>query len=135
MQRGIPRHRMETTGIGAHRDMAASSRRYHTAEHIEQSRLNPGDVERARADATRIAAYLRERYGADVHGIGSLFEGLRPFTSKSDIDLVVRGLPRNRFFGILGEIDALSRFEVNIIPWEDANDLVREIVARDGVPL
>jgi predicted nucleotidyltransferase len=115
--------------------MAGSSTRYHTADHIERRRLTPGAAEGARADAARIAAFRREHNGAEVLGIGSLFEGLRPFTSTSDIDLVVRGLPRNRFLGILAEIDALSRFEVNIIPWEDANNLAREIVARDGVPL
>lgn len=115
--------------------MATPGRRYHTVELIERDRLASGDVELARADASRIAAYLRDRYGAEVHGIGSLFEDLRPFTQRSDIDLVVRGLPRGRFFGILGEIDALSRFEVNLIPWEDANDLVREIVAQHGVRL
>ena len=115
--------------------MTMPTKRYHTAARIEEERLAPGDEKAARADAARIASHLRKRYGARSHGIGSLFEDLRPFRSNSDIDLVVRGLPKPEFFHILAEIDGMTDFEVNIIPWEDANSLVRDIVSRSGVPL
>lgn len=98
-------------------------------------RLQAGDAERALADARRIADYLKNTYGARVFGIGSLFERGRRFTPRSDIDLVVRGLPDGVYFKASVEASRLSGFRLDLIPWEDANALVREIVAEAGKEL
>jgi hypothetical protein len=103
--------------------------------HLRRTRFAPGDAAAARRDAERIAGHLKKRYGAEVWGIGSLFEKLRPFRIDSDIDLVARGIPRDRFFDAVAEVESLTRWDVDLIPWEDAHDLVREIVREAGVPL
>jgi hypothetical protein len=115
--------------------MNDTGKKYDPVSFIERNRFAPGDIDKARADAVRIARYLKDRYGASVFGVGSAFEEIRPFTRTSDIDLVARGLPAKRFFQILAEIDPMSDFEVNLIPWEDTNRLLREIVAEHGVEL
>ena len=67
-------------------------------------------------------------------GIGSLFDPARPFLERSDIDLVVSGLPKGKYFAALSEAADLTRFHLDLIPLEDANDLLRER-ARRGVRL
>ncbi len=86
-------------------------------------------------EAKAIACFLTENYGARVYGIGSLFEPDRSFSPSSDIDLVVMGLPKGKFFSISAEAGQLTRFNLDIIPYEDANDLVRETVRDKGVLL
>ena len=61
--------------------------------HLRKTRLAPGDRQKAVRDAKRIADYLADEYGAEVWGIGSLFEELRPFRQRSDIDLAASGIP------------------------------------------
>ena len=103
--------------------------------HLARTRFAPGDVSSARRDAENIARFLKDRYGAEVWGIGSLFEELHPFRKGSDIDLVVRGLPTDTFFEILAEVENQTEVPVDLIPWEEANNLVREIVRVSGVRL
>jgi hypothetical protein len=103
--------------------------------HLRRTRFAAGDAPAALVDAERVAAVLKERFGAEVWGIGSLFEHIRPFRKGSDIDLVVKGIPKDRFFEALAEAAKSTSFAVDLIPWEDANELVREIVRDAGVRL
>ena len=107
---------------------------YRTVEYLDRALTKRGEAAVARADAERIAAYLGDRYQAEVIGIGSLFEPGRRFLERSDIDLVVSGLPKRKYFAALSEAAKLTRFHLDLIPLEDANDLVRER-ARRGVRL
>ena len=104
-------------------------------DHLNKTRFAAGDRDRAIVDAKRIAAFVKEICGAEVFGVGSLFESPRPFTVNSDIDLVVKGVPEDEFFRISAKVDAMSSFEVNLIPWESANALMIEIVESGGVKL
>ncbi|MBI5097119.1 MAG: nucleotidyltransferase domain-containing protein [Nitrospirae bacterium] len=86
-------------------------------------------------DAAQIAGYLRERYGCEeIYLIGSILEEDR-FSEKSDIDLVVRGLPKERYFHILAEIRDITDFSIDIIPYEDANKLIIDTVEKEGKQL
>ena len=100
--------------------------------HLGRTRFSLGDAAGARRDAESIARFLKERYGAEVWGIGSLFEEFRPFRKDSDIDLVAKGIPADRYFEILAEVEDQTSFSVDLIPWEEANDLIREIVFTSG---
>lgn len=104
-------------------------------EHLRNTRFAPGDRDRALSDARRIADFLRTTYDAQVIGIGSLFESPRRFRRDSDIDLVVKNLAPQVFFCACEEADALSDFDVELIPWETANELIRSIVEKRGVHL
>ena len=103
--------------------------------HLRRTRFAPGDRDKALADARRIAVHLKSEYGAEVFGVGSLFESPRPFTRKSDIDLVVKGVPPEQFIRVSADMDGMSQFEINLIPWETANKLMREITETGGVKL
>jgi len=89
--------------------------------------------ERAMGDAKKIAHFLRENYRCgDVYIVGSLLDKER-FSVGSDIDLVVKGLPKQKYFSMVAEIRDITRFPVDIIPYEDANNLMRETVEKEGV--
>ena len=103
--------------------------------HLHRTRFAPGDVAGARRDAQRIAAYLQDAFGAEVWGIGSVFEALRDFRTGSDIDLVAKGIPAARFLDALATAEGMTTFDLDLIPWERANELVREIVRESGVRL
>lgn len=108
---------------------------YRTVEYLNRALSGRVEAAAARADAERIAAYLRDTYQASVIGIGSLFEAGRPFLERSDIDLVVSGIPKEEYIAALSEAADLTRFHLDLIPLEDANDLIRETAARQGVRL
>lgn len=95
----------------------------------------PGDREKALKDTRRIADYLRTTYGAEVYGIGSLFRTDKPFTENSDIDLVVKGLPLDRFFPILVTIDQMTHFTLDITPYEAAKPYMQQLADEEGVRL
>ena len=79
--------------------MIAGSK-YRTIEYLEARRGDESAKRTALADAHRIAEYLIDQCEATVFGIGSLFESGRVFGPHSDIDLVVEGIPPERFFSI-----------------------------------
>ncbi len=87
---------------------------------------------KALVDAAKIAGYLRERYGCEeIYLIGSILEK-EQFSEKSDIDLVIKGLPKDRYFYILAEVRDITDFPIDIIPYEDASELIRNIVKKEG---
>jgi len=86
-------------------------------------------------EARRIARFLSEIAGVSkVVGIGSAFDPER-FSQRSDIDMVVFGLPPNAYFSTLGQIMAMTKFEVDLIPYESATALLKQRVAEEGVQL
>jgi predicted nucleotidyltransferase len=103
--------------------------------HIRRTRFAPGDRENAQADARRIADFLREQGASRVVGIGSAFAPNRRFTKRSDIDLVVEGLPPRRFFRALAEAADTTAFALDLTPAESATDYMRQAVDEEGVDL
>ena len=103
--------------------------------YLAARRNDPGRKRKAQEEARAVARFLSESYGARVYGIGSLFDLDRSFSGKSDIDLVVMGLPKEKFFSICADAGQLTQFQVDIIPYEDANELIRETVKEKGVLL
>lgn len=108
-------------------------KRYALIKHLDSQLPRRGDIEKAKNDAGKIAEYLKNTYDAEkVYGVGSLFLPERGFTEKSDIDLVVKGLPSSRFFSIINEVNEMSSFEIELIPWEDANAYLRDQAEKEG---
>jgi len=100
---------------------------------LRRTRFSPAGRDRARADAETIAEYLERRYGAQVYGIGSVFCSSSRFHEKSDIDLVVAGLPPDEFFQAAAHAASLTRFPLDLVPMESATPLLRERVVQEGV--
>ena|SRR3990167_1842911 len=89
--------------------------------------------EMAANDAKKIACFLKKNYRCgDVYLIGSLLDRER-FSAGSDIDLVVKGLPKQKYFSMLAEIRDMTQFSVDVIPYEDANRFMREAVEKEGM--
>jgi hypothetical protein len=108
---------------------------YNPKKYLAQRRNNPELRQKALADAAKIASFLFQRCGAKVYGIGSAFEGDRDFSIHSDIDLVAEGIPARIFVLLSAEAAFLTDFHLDLIPYENANELLRETVQARGVPL
>jgi len=63
-----------------------------------------------RRDVERIDRSLKGSAGAEVFGIGSLFEESSPFCKCSDIDLAARGIPADMFFRSWPRVKRNPRF-------------------------
>jgi predicted nucleotidyltransferase len=105
---------------------------YKLKEHLHRQLFREDLRAKAKADVIKIAEYLKTRYAAEVFGIGSVFEEDRPYGPRSDIDLVVKGLPESRYFHILGEVSDMTNFHVDLIPYESANELIIEQTELEG---
>ena len=102
---------------------------------LRATHFESGDRERALADARRIVAHLRNEGATRVVGIGSAFETTRPFTDRSDIDLVAEGIDPRRFFAVYASAARLTDFNLDLMPLETLAAAFREIVDRYGVEL
>jgi predicted nucleotidyltransferase len=94
-------------------------------------------AQEAASAAQKCAQVLYENYGArKVYLFGSLNEPER-FHDKSDIDLVVDGLPPRLYFKALAELWRLlpPGMQLDLIPFEDAASELRERVVKEGVTL
>ena len=93
--------------------------------------------QRAITAAQRCARLLYENYGVTkVYLFGSLRDP-NTFHEKSDIDLVVEGLPPHLYFKALAELwrQLPPGIELDLIPFEDADPELRERVLKEGVTL
>lgn len=86
--------------------------------------------------ARRAARLLHKRY--DVHRIvvfGSLVHEGR-FTSRSDVDLAVWGIPWPDYLHALGEVlDLDPEIEVNLVDIASCRPAIREAIEQEGVDL
>ena len=91
----------------------------------------------ATAAVDRCAHLLYEKYGVHkVYLIGSLTNP-EVFHDKSDIDLVVEGLPTHLYFKALADLwrELPAGLELDLIPFEDADSELRKRVLEKGVEL
>ena len=83
--------------------------------------------------ARECSSFLKKKYNVKrVYIIGSLVNGF--FHHRSDIDLVVEGLPAEFYIKALTELYDLlpPGMELNLIPFEDAFDSLKEKTLREG---
>ena len=85
--------------------------------------------------ARRIATLLRARYDAtQVVAFGSIVYPER-FDERSDIDLAVAGIPAEFFFRAWASAGADCAFSLDLVDLRDCSPALRELIAREGVPL
>jgi predicted nucleotidyltransferase len=82
-------------------------------------------MDRARRAATHLYAHGASR----VWLFGSLAIG-RPQDERSDIDLAVEGLPPDRYYRLLSELDQLVQCPVDLVEWETASPILRQQIER-----
>lgn len=85
--------------------------------------------------ARRIATLLRDRYHAtQVTAFGSLVHP-EHFDERSDIDLAVAGISSGAFFGAWAAAGIDCAFSLDLVDLGDCAPALRELIAREGVPL
>ncbi len=110
-------------------------RRADLLDHLRRTHFESGDRDLAVVHAERIARFLRASGALRVVGIGSAFDRTRPFTHRSDIDLVVSGIDPGRFYAVSAEAAALTRFRLEVTPMESATPALMRVVHGEGVEL
>jgi len=83
--------------------------------------------------ARECTSFLEKNYNVKrVYIIGSLVKG--KFHDRSDIDLVVEGLPSALYIDALTDLYdlLLPGMELNLIPFEDAFDSLKKRTIREG---
>ena len=74
-----------------------------------------------RPDIDRAIRILRQGGCTEVHLFGSIAEGRE--TSRSDIDLAVRGCPPEKFFALLGELMVELEHAVDLVDLDADKEL------------
>ncbi|HLF01400.1 MAG TPA: nucleotidyltransferase domain-containing protein [Anaerolineales bacterium] len=90
-------------------------------------------VEKARAEAKRLAQILADDYSVErVYLFGSFAWGnkVRP---DSDIDLAVEGLPPHQFLKAYGRLERATRYAFDLVPLEKARPRLREQILKWGM--
>ena len=103
--------------------------------HIRATHFESGDRDRAEEDARRIARFLKRSGARSVVGIGSAFDRTRPFTHRSDIDLVAHGIPPGRFYAVSAEAAAMTGFALDLTAGETAAPALLAAVREQGTEL
>ena len=89
--------------------------------------------EKSQKSVQKCVAHLKNKYNVKrIFIIGSLITGF--IHERSDIDLVVEGLPTELYMKALTELwDLLpSDIELNLIPFEDAFESLKERALKEG---
>ena len=119
--------------MGTSEDYVAGWRRRLSADKVRRNMR----VQEALSAAQKCAQVLYGNYGVrKVYLFGSLNEPER-FHDRSDIDLVVDGLPPHLYFKALAELWRLlpPGMELDLILFEDADSELHERVIKEGVTL
>ncbi len=92
--------------------------------------------ESAWAVARQAAILLKEQFGATrVFAFGSLVHGAW-FHARSDIDLMVVGIPPEKFWQAWAALDQISSgFEVELVSENELTDSLRTVIQQEGVDL
>lgn len=104
-------------------------------DHLRATHFESGDRERALADARRIAAHLKDEGASRIVGIGSVFDATRPFTDRSDIDVVVGGIDPRRFFAVYAAAARLTDFTLDLAALETVTAAFLDSINAYGVEL
>ena len=103
--------------------------------HLRATHFESGDRDLARSDAERIARFLARHGARKVVGIGSAFDLRRPFTHRSDIDLIVEGIDPGAFYSVSARAAGMTDFRLDLTPWESASPALLRAAREEGVQL
>ncbi|MHA1522647.1 MAG: nucleotidyltransferase family protein [Promethearchaeota archaeon] len=87
--------------------------------------------------ARKIAIFLKKEYNlTEIYLIGSL-SSERTISSHSDIDLVVKGIPDEKYFSILAKIydEMPGDVKLDLISFESARSSLQEKAIHEGIQL
>lgn len=113
-------------------DYSAAKKRLHKRlqkeKHLRQERYR-----RAEADANKIVRMIAREYcPTRVFLWGSLLHP-EQFDENSDIDIAVEGVVEpERFFSMRGEASAMTEIDLDLVAFEDIDDLARESIRTYG---
>jgi predicted nucleotidyltransferase len=85
----------------------------------------------ALAEAKQLSTILRERFTFEsIYLCGSILSD--SFRPKSDIDIIIKGLPIEDFFKAYALLLKESRFQIDLKPFEDMTDDYQEKILKRG---
>ncbi|MFP4681499.1 MAG: nucleotidyltransferase family protein [Chitinispirillaceae bacterium] len=100
---------------------------------LDRNRKNALLRKKALSEVEHISGILSEKYGVrKIILFGSLLDEDR-FGERSDIDIAVEGLDESAYFKALGKILMASSFSVDLVPIEDASELLLKRLEKGKV--
>ncbi|MBD2394969.1 nucleotidyltransferase domain-containing protein [Cyanobacterium aponinum FACHB-4101] len=88
--------------------------------------------QQAKQDCEKIIQTIIEKYQPKrIIQWGSLLES-KHFSEASDIDLAVEGIESITFFKMLGDVEDLTDFSVDLIRWENLDSSFQKIILMKG---
>ena len=102
----------------------------------EQQQMLAQRREAAWRVARQAATLLKVEFGATrVVAFGSLAHGAW-FNARSDIDLMVGGLPPEKFWRAWAALDLTNAgFEIDLVADDEVTDRLRDVIEHEGVEL
>lgn len=88
--------------------------------------------QKATQDCNRITEIIIEKYQPKrIIQWGSLLES-KHFSEASDIDLAVEGIESIKFLQMLGDVENLTNFSLDLIRWENLDSSFQKIILMRG---
>ena len=105
-------------------------------QHLRNREVDEALLQRAWQTVHQIATMLYEDFGATQVAVFGSLAGQKWFSKRSDIDIVVWGLPGDTYLDALWETRNLSReFKIDLVNFDSAKGRFRERIQSQAVPL
>ena len=116
----------------SHEELAAYRQRLD--QHLQNRRVDEALLQRAWQTAYQVAAMLYKNFGATQVAVFGSLAGQEWFSKKSDIDIVVWGLPSNTYFRAVAETIGFSReFKIDLVSFESCKGRFRERIQKQAI--
>ena len=93
------------------------------------------ELERARAEAQRLAHKLVQEHGARRVLLFGSVARRRPLRPDSDIDLAVAGMSSEAYYKIVGDLRTASGRLVDLVRLERVRPSVKRVILQEGIVL
>ena len=123
----------QNVGFSVGKGMMISAQSYR-AHWIEREKQEAEMYESRRLEAcraaTKLAGILADEYSAKKVVLFGSCTAPNCFSSRSDIDLAVQSLPKERFYEALGRLNAATHFHVDLKPIDEVRELLRRRIEK-----
>ncbi|MYB95190.1 hypothetical protein F4054_04445 [Candidatus Poribacteria bacterium] len=105
-------------------------------QHFQNRKVDEALLQRAWQTAHRVAAMLYEDFGVTQVAVFGSLTKRKSFSKWSDVNIVVWGIPNDKYFQAVWEAEDISRlFEIDLVDFESCPKLLRERIESQAVSI
>ena len=103
---------------------------------FQNRKVDEALLQRAWQTAHRVAAMLYEDFGVTQVAVFGSLTKRESFSKWSDINIAVSGIPNDKYFRAVWEVENISRlFEIDLVDFESCHGLLRERIESQAVSI